>query len=454
MKALLQYFFLLFMFNISTIIITCANTIPAVQHQQLLLLNFKKTFTFPDFSPTASKFISWNSSIDCCSWMGVTCSTNGHVVGLDISNQSISGGIDNSSSLFDLQQLQSLNLANNIFSYGSRIPSAIGKLTNSRYLNLSYSYYDGEGKIPVEISQLTRLAVLDISQSYNMWYRPFESPNLSMVFHNLTDLTEIYLDGVNISAQGNEWCQAISSSLPNLRVLSLSNTLLSGHVDRSLTKLQSLSVIQLDRNEISGPIPGFFANFSNMRVFRWGVLGFFANFSKLAFLHLSSCSLQGTFPKEILQVPTLKIIDLSFNEELHGSLPEFPNNRSLRSLVLGFTKFSGLLPESIGNLKVLETIDLVNYSFNGPIPSSLFSLPLLVELVLSHNRFSGHLSEFSNAYSNLVNLDLSFNNLEGPIPASIFNFGGFGELSLSSNNFSNFPFNGPQHLKNLTFIDL
>ncbi|XP_028957106.1 receptor-like protein 11 [Malus domestica] len=231
MKALLQYFFLLFMFNISTIIITCANTIPAVQHQQLLLLNFKKTFTFPDFSPTASKFISWNSSTDCCSWMGVTCSTNGHVVGLDISNQSISGGIDNSSSLFDLQQLQSLNLANNIFSYGSRIPSAIGKLTNSR---------------------------------------PFESPNLSMVFHNLTDLTEIYLDGVNISAQGNEWCQAISSSLPNLRVLSLSNTLLSGHVDRSLTKLQSLSVIQLDRNEISGPIPGFFANFSNMRVFRWG----------------------------------------------------------------------------------------------------------------------------------------------------------------------------------------
>ncbi|XP_048433251.1 receptor-like protein Cf-9 [Pyrus x bretschneideri] len=202
MKALLQYFFLLFLFNITTITTTCANTIPAVQHQQLLLLNFKKTLTFHDSSPTVSKFISWNSSTDCCSWMSVTCSTNGHVVGLDISNQSIFGGIDNSSSLFDLQQLQSLNLADNIFSYGSRIPSTIGKLTNLRYLNLSYSYYDGEGKIPVEISQLTMLAVLDISQSYNLWYMPFESPNLSMLFHNLTDLTELYLDGVNISAQG------------------------------------------------------------------------------------------------------------------------------------------------------------------------------------------------------------------------------------------------------------
>ncbi|KAB2619727.1 LRR receptor-like serine/threonine-protein kinase [Pyrus ussuriensis x Pyrus communis] len=79
-----------------------------------------------------------------------------------------------------------------------------------------------------------------------------------MLFHNLTYLTELYLDGVNISAQGNEW------------VLRLSNTLLSGPVDKSLAKLQSLSVIQLDRNDISGLIPRFFANFSNMRVFSWG----------------------------------------------------------------------------------------------------------------------------------------------------------------------------------------
>ncbi|CAN6581512.1 unnamed protein product [Malus baccata var. baccata] len=141
MKTLLQYFFLLFLFNISIITTSCANTIPAVhhqciQHQQLLLLNLKKTlkFDYDTSSPPTlpSKFISWNSSTDCCSWFGVTCSTNGHVVGLDFSSQSISGGIDNSSSLFDLQQLQSLNLADNIFSSGSRIPSAIGKLINLR----------------------------------------------------------------------------------------------------------------------------------------------------------------------------------------------------------------------------------------------------------------------------------------------------------------------------------
>ncbi|XP_050142258.1 receptor-like protein Cf-9 [Malus sylvestris] len=172
---------------------------------QLLLLNFKKTHTleYDTYSPPIllSKFISWNSSIDCCSWFGVTCSTNGHVDGLDISSQSISGGIDNSSSLFDLQQLQSINLADNGFIDGSCFQSAIGKLTN---------------------------------------LRPLESPNLSMLFHNLTDLMELHLDGVNISAQGIKWCQAISLNLPD--------TLLSGPVVQSLAKLQSLSEIQLDKS--------------------------------------------------------------------------------------------------------------------------------------------------------------------------------------------------------------
>lgn len=134
MKTLLNFFLFL-----ATI---CANIISAVhskciEDQQLSLLHLKQTVVFD--SSVSSKLISWNSSTDCCSWVGVTCSSNGHVIGLDLSTEFISSGLDNSSSLFDLQDLQSLNLAYNYDFSGSQIPTAIGKLTNLRYLNLSHN---------------------------------------------------------------------------------------------------------------------------------------------------------------------------------------------------------------------------------------------------------------------------------------------------------------------------
>ncbi|CAN6724726.1 unnamed protein product [Malus baccata var. baccata] len=505
----LQSFVLLFFFTICHNVTTGVYS-QCLKDQQLSLLHLKKNLTFDVHgSLVSSQFVSWDSSTDCCSWLGVTCSSNGRVVGLDISSQYISGGIDSSSSLFDLQHLQSLNLACNFFVQGSRIPSAIGKLTNLRYLNLS----NYNVKIPVEISHLTRLEVLDISQRNILSSEQVEIPKFSILFQNLTELTELYLDRIDLSAEGTHWCQAISSSLPNLRMLSLYGTNLSGPIDQSLAKLQSLSVIQLGGfpNNISGPIPEFFSNFSNLTVLNLDgdnisapVPGFFANFSKLTTLSLRGCGLNGTFPKQIFQVPTLQTLHLSLNLELHGSLPEFPKNGSLRSLILSQTSFSGLLHDSIGNLNMLSTLDLsgCNFTgsipksignltnlvdldlssnmFNGPIssihwenlinlvhlylydnqlvgsiPSSLFSLPLLPGLVLSDNNLSGQLPEFFNVSSSLISyIDLSFNYLEGPVPVSIFNFRGLQQLLLSSNNFNAFPFNGPHQLPNLTEIDL
>ena len=55
-----------------------------------------------------------------------------------------------------------------------------------------------------------------------------------MLVQNLKMIAELYLDGVNISAQGKEWCHALLSSLPNLRVLSMSRCYLSGPIHSSL----------------------------------------------------------------------------------------------------------------------------------------------------------------------------------------------------------------------------
>ncbi|PON94311.1 LRR domain containing protein [Trema orientale] len=360
--------------------------------QTLLLLRLKNSLVF---DTAASKFnlVDWNQSMDCGTWDGVSCH-EGRVIGLRLGGKSIVGGIDNSS-LFNLRYLESLDLSFNDFS--TPIPSSLGKLTNLRYLNLSNAGFVGQ--IPIEIAHLTNLVTLDFSTdplvSINLL--KLENPNLTMMFQNLSKLEELYLDGVNVSARGGDWCHALSSSLPNLRVLSMSNCYLSGPIDRSLEKLQSLSVIRLDLNSLFAPVPDFIANFSN-----------------LTSLSLVSCELHGTFPKEILQVPTLQTIDISNNILLEGSLPEFPADSSLRKLALGTTNFSGSLPTSISNLRNLSRLELSDCQFNGTLPNSMAYLTQLVYLDLSVNNFTGPIPSFRMS-KNLTQLVLSHNSLTGAI---------------------------------------
>ncbi|KAK7826937.1 receptor-like protein 6 [Quercus suber] len=470
------------------------------------LLEFKNSVEFD--SALSTKLVRWNESVDCCSWEGVTCS-EGRVVGVNLNWESIYGGLDSSSSLFRLHYLQHLSLAYNDFN-NSCIPPEFGNLTNLSYLNLSNAGFSGQ--IPIEISRLTRLVSLDLTMlPYSYFQLKLENPNLAMLVQNLTCLKELYLDFVKISSQGNDWCQALSSSLPNLRVLSMSYCYLPGPLHSSLQKLQSLSIINLNGNNFKAPVPEFFAYFRN-----------------LTSLSLRSCGLNGQFPKKIFQVPTLQTLDLSNNELLRGSLPEFYPNGSLQSLWLSGSKFSGTLPDSIGNLKRLSKIYLTecnftgsipnslanltqlvyldissNYftgsipsfgmaknltmidlsynhltgqitfnhwkefqslvylylhhnSLEGSIPASLFFLPPLRTLHLGNNHFFGQLHEFSNVSSFLLKkLDLSSNYLEGPIPMFIFELQGLQNLTLSSNNFNgSFQLNVIKQLRNLTHLDL
>ncbi|XP_048439506.1 receptor-like protein 6 isoform X1 [Pyrus x bretschneideri] len=509
---LLSWLFLLRICYVSLTFHTFVVSSQCPGDQQSLLLQLKNTLTFDP--ATSQKLVNWNHGSDYCSWTGVSCK-EGCVSNLDLSSEAITGGLDNSSSLFGLKSIENLNLAYNFFNY-TQIPSEFKQLTGLTNLNLSNAGFAGQ--VPIEISHLTRLVNLDLSTDYFLETPALnlENPNLNVLIQNFSELVELHLDGVRISARGTEWCQAISSSLPKLRVLSLSSCNLSGPIDSSLLKLHSLSVVRLDYNDFSIQVPEFFSKFPN-----------------LTSLHLSSscvygtCSgLYGTFPEKIFQVPTLQTIDLSGNQQLQGSLPEFPKNASLRSLVLSGANFSGLLPNSIGNLKMLSKIDIwqCNFTgsiprsienlhqlvyfdlslnkFNGSVPSfsmaknltlinlfhnqltgqinsthwenlsnlmhldlssnqldgtippSLFSLPLLQKLQISNNHFSGQLPEFANN-SVLDTLDLSGNNLEGPIPMSISNLRGLKVISLSSSNFSgSFPLSALQQIRNLSSLDL
>ncbi|XP_010676790.2 receptor-like protein 39 [Beta vulgaris subsp. vulgaris] len=407
--------------------------------QQSLLLEFRRNLIYNSSEPT--KLATWNQTLDCCQWNGVQCnSSTGHVIGLDLSSESIRvNSSDSFSSLFSLQFLQRLNLANN--SFNSEIPPGFGELAGLTYLNLSNAGF--RGQVPLDISQLEKLVTLDLSSISLLGAQlKLENPSLAMLIRNFNNLRGLHLNGVFISASGSEWCKALSSSVPNLQFLSLSNCNLSGKIDVSLGKLQSLSEIRLDQNILAAPVPDFIANFKNLTT-----------------LTVSNCQLNGTFPPKIFEVPTLTSLDLSYNGLLQGTLPEFPVNSSLQTLVVSYTGFSGKLPNSIGNLTQLQRIELQNCTFSGSIPP-MEQLNQLVYVNFLNNNFSGLVPSFSSAknltllwlsnnklngtiasigwasLSNLVNLDLSSNLLHGNIPGSLFSLPSLLSLQLFQNDFS------------------
>ncbi|QHO07908.1 Receptor-like protein [Arachis hypogaea] len=383
-------------------------------------------------------FVPWLSFIFCywywthhgvaiTVWNGVTCFDNRHVSGLDLSLESIQGGFDNSSSLFSLQNLQVLNLAINNFN--SVIPAGFNKLKNLTYLNLSYAGFVGD--IPVEISQLTRLVTLDISSSYSYFAQRqlrLKNPNMQKIVQKLTRIRQLYLDGVTITAQGHEWCNALLQ-LPNL---------LRGKFSVKIFEVATLSDIDISFNmDLHGPLPEFSLN------------------GHLRKLVVSDTSLSGALPVSISNLSQLSHLDLSFSQ-FNGTLPiSLSKLKELTYLDLSFNNFSGPVP-SFYMSKKLTHLDMSFNLLNGCLPPSLFTLPCIRLIQLSDNNFQCPLHLLSSSTSNVLEtLDLSNNNLRGSILVTIFQFKSLGVLQLSSNKFNGtIQIDMFQKLEYLTTLDL
>ncbi|KAH7866000.1 hypothetical protein Vadar_014115 [Vaccinium darrowii] len=331
---------------------------------------------------------------------------------------------------------------------------------------------DFVGQIPIEFSQLTRLVTLDLSTYYSSYSDMFpgtqrpeiQNPNLFTLFHNLSGLTELYLDGVNISANGHEWGQAILSALPNLTVLSLRDCNLNGTFpDIIFERVQTLETLDLSSNKfLNGRLPDFPQNLSLRNLvlsdtkFSEFLPESIGKLTELRRIEIQRCNFSGPIPNSLANLSQLVYLDLSYNN-FSGPIPSFQGSKTLTHIDLSSNSLTGvILSTHFEGLLDLVHIDLSNNSFNGSIPSSVFSLPSLQEIHLSHNKFSGPITGFSNeSLSPLVSLDLSSNKLEGPIPAHFFHFLRLNSLSLSFNNFSgNIDLEIFQRFQNLWELDL
>nr|CDM80748.1 unnamed protein product [Triticum aestivum] len=447
--------------------------------QAATLLQLKKSFSFLRYP---NPLESWQDGTDCCLWEGVGCSNSfGHVTALELSGCGFySQGLD--PAIFKLTSLQLLDLSMNSFGPYSLPASGFERLPLLTHLNLSNSGF--QGQIPAGIGRLANLVSLDLSSHFgiddydtgigdstnSLW---LQDPNFQILVANLSNLRELYLDGLDMFGIKG-WCHVLAKSLPDLSVLSLSYCQLVSPICPSLSTLHSLTMVNLQDNFYmpDAPFPEFFMDFLNLSV-----------------LQLARTNLQGWFPRRTFQSKTLRVLDLSRNLDLSGHVLSLSNTSSLETMKLDGTRFSfgkpgsftnfkslqilsldvnvssvdtvepqsslgihrslqhlgltqmdsksdlGLILSWLGNLQNLRSLELSDWHFSLTYFSSVAKLKSLRRLSITGCTFTrSALSTFSNLVG-LRSLEVSDCDFNGPIPSAIGNLTNLKSLNINRCNF-------------------
>ncbi|XP_042494653.1 serine/threonine-protein kinase BRI1-like 1 [Macadamia integrifolia] len=377
------------------------------------------------------------NSPDPCSWKGLSCSPDGHVSALDLTNAGLSGFL-RLDFLSRLQHLQHLILRGNLF-YGDLSTAAgIAASVRCNLVTLDLSTNNFSDTISEEFL-LHCDSVISLNLSRN------SIPGAAFTFG--ASLRELDISRNRISDR-----RLLNHSLLNCGALSLlnfSDNKLPGDLGDGISSCSNLSTLDLSYNLLSGNIRAAFVAQSP---------------ASLKHLDLSHNNLSGEFSLlEFGSCGNLTVLDLSHNILSGIGLPaSLPNCQLLQKLDLSHNLLQDVIPSVLGSFRNLQHLLLAQNNFSGEIPPEIGqSCGTLLELDLSGNRLSGGLpstfvpcsslqilnlgnNQLSGDFVNTVvstlpslkHLLLPFNNLTGSLPLSIKNCSQLELLDLSSNGFT------------------
>ncbi|MBA0849932.1 hypothetical protein Goshw_022907 [Gossypium schwendimanii] len=155
--------------------------------------------------------------------------------------------------------------------------------------------------------------------------------------------------------------------------------------------------------------------------------------SYITTLILEENGLQGKFPEDVFRFPYLQkfhfaifLLESGQEQELELKFPKTNWSGPLKSLQVS-SPYLQELPDSIGNLRSLEILDLSHSNLRWPTPVSLGNLTQLEYLDLSHNNLSGPIPWSVFNLTQVQFLDFSKNKLEGSLPSQV---SGLSQLSI------------------------
>ncbi|KAE8008228.1 hypothetical protein FH972_004761 [Carpinus fangiana] len=209
------------------------------------------------------------------------------------------------------------------------------------------------------------------------------------------------------------------SSLGKLKLLSLNNSGFSGQFPwKSLENLTSLTFLSI------GDIVFEKSPFP-VEVFK---------LEKLYWLYLSNCSLEGRIPAGLGNLTLLENIELSWNQ-FSGEIPgDIVKLKNLRQLELYTNFLTGTLPAGLRNLTSLLNLDVANNSLHGNI-SELRFMTNITSIHLYENQFTGEIPEELGEFK-LVDLSIHRNKFTGPLPQKLGSSSDFLYIDAAENFFT------------------
>lgn len=140
---------------------------------------------------------------------------------------------------------------------------------------------------------------------------------------------------------------------------------------------------------------------------------------RVQYIHLSYNNLVGSIPEEIGNLTELYTLDLSGNT-LTGEIPSsIGNMHILGYLYLNNNQLTRSIPQEIGNLSDLRACYIYENQLMGNIPSEFGNLINLEYCYLFGNQLTGEVPETLSRLTKLQTMDFSDNMLGGDLPEAV-----------------------------------
>ncbi|XP_019702874.1 uncharacterized protein [Elaeis guineensis] len=158
-----------------------------------------------------------------------------------------------------------------------------------------------------------------------------------------------------------------------------------------------------------------------------------ANSQRVTIISLQSKRLAGSLSPSLGNLTLLQELNLGDNH-LYGPIPaNLSSCKELRQLFLGDNVLVGEIPTELTSLPKLQEMQLLVNNLTGSIPPSIGNLSSLTTLVMGRNNLVGSIPHGIGLISGLEFLQIAENQISGTIPRSLYNLSALTFIAIATN---------------------